>query len=50
MCLLRGRLMLYAYAYFRIDVQSGEALSSALVNSVVSRSSAVKMSGHDFRT
>ena len=50
MCLLCRRLMLYAYAYLRIDVQSGGALNSALVNSVVSRSSVVKISGHDFRT
>ena len=42
--------MLYAYVSLRIDVQSGGALNLALVNTAVSRSGAVKISGHDFRT
>ena len=51
MCLLCRRLiMLYAFACLCIDVQSSGALNSTLVNIVVSRSSAVKISGHDFRT
>ena len=37
--------MLYPYACLRVDVQSGGALSSALVNSVMSRRSEVKISG-----